>query len=250
MAFLGWFGPRGLATIVFGLLAVEELGADNAVMNDIAGTIVFTVLFSVFAHGMSAAPLAARYGAWAKHSNRPSSERPRWSPCRRAAATGTGKSRSARQVGGPPASGLAAWLAGRVSQPTAPLCRYRRRAAGQYVDMENLDIVRNPDAHCFEMLLDGERIGVIDYTQDDCVVTMTHTEISDDHSGKGFAARLVQAALADVRDSGEQVVPDCAYVRKYIGKHPSGATWWRRDRTPSGASGSAASPPSARRGSP
>ncbi|HPJ18040.1 MAG TPA: GNAT family N-acetyltransferase [Actinomycetota bacterium] len=89
--------------------------------------------------------------------------------------------------------------------------------------MENLDIVRNPDAHRFDMLLDGERIGVIDYTQDDCVVTMTHTEISDDHSGKGFAARLVQAALADVRDSGEQVVPDCAYVRKYIGKHPE----WR-----------------------
>ena len=52
VAFLGWFGPRGLATIVFGLLAVEELGADNAVMNDIAGTIVFTVLFLFFPAGL------------------------------------------------------------------------------------------------------------------------------------------------------------------------------------------------------
>lgn len=80
VAFLGWFGPRGLATIVFGLLAVEELGADNAVMNDIAGTIVFTVLFSVFAHGMSAAPLAARYGAWAKRTQPPIERAPSVEP--------------------------------------------------------------------------------------------------------------------------------------------------------------------------
>jgi predicted GNAT family acetyltransferase len=86
--------------------------------------------------------------------------------------------------------------------------------------MENLDIVRNPDAHRFEMQLDGERIGVIDYTQHDSVVTMTHTAVSDDHSGQGLAAKLVEAALADVRESGEQVVPDCAYVRGYIRKHP------------------------------
>ncbi len=89
--------------------------------------------------------------------------------------------------------------------------------------MENLDIVRNPDAHRFEMQLDGERIGVIDYTQHDSVVTMTHTAVSDDHSGQGLAATLVDAALADVRANDEQVVPDCAYVRGYIRKHPQWA---------------------------
>lgn len=59
VAFVGWFGPRGLASLVFALLAVEELGprADPAVV-----AIAVTVLLSVLAHGASAAPLATRYG--------------------------------------------------------------------------------------------------------------------------------------------------------------------------------------------
>ena len=57
--FIGWFGPRGLASLVFALLALEELGpaADEAV-----AVIAVTVFLSVLAHGISAAPLAARYG--------------------------------------------------------------------------------------------------------------------------------------------------------------------------------------------
>jgi NhaP-type Na+/H+ or K+/H+ antiporter len=60
MAFVGWFGPRGLASVIFALIAVEELGplADEAV-----AFIGLTVLVSVIAHGASARPLAARYGA-------------------------------------------------------------------------------------------------------------------------------------------------------------------------------------------
>jgi NhaP-type Na+/H+ or K+/H+ antiporter len=59
VAFIGWFGPRGLASLVFALIAVEELGpqADAAV-----AAIALTVFLSVLAHGASAAPLAARYG--------------------------------------------------------------------------------------------------------------------------------------------------------------------------------------------
>jgi NhaP-type Na+/H+ or K+/H+ antiporter len=57
--FVGWFGPRGLASLVFALLALEEIGsgADEAV-----AVIAATVLLSVLAHGLSAAPLATRYG--------------------------------------------------------------------------------------------------------------------------------------------------------------------------------------------
>lgn len=69
--FIGWFGPRGLATIVFGLLAFEELGSDATVMGPVAGVIAFTVLFSVFAHGISAGPLSRRYGQWAGSTQAP-----------------------------------------------------------------------------------------------------------------------------------------------------------------------------------
>lgn len=60
IAFVGWFGPRGLASLVFALLALEALGpvADEAV-----AVVAVTVLLSVVAHGLTAAPLAARYGA-------------------------------------------------------------------------------------------------------------------------------------------------------------------------------------------
>ncbi|MGY1753476.1 cation:proton antiporter domain-containing protein [Blastococcus sp. SYSU D01042] len=65
--FVGWAGPRGLASLVFALLALESLGpgAEQAV-----AVVSATVLLSVVAHGVSAAPLAARYGRWAAARDR------------------------------------------------------------------------------------------------------------------------------------------------------------------------------------
>jgi NhaP-type Na+/H+ or K+/H+ antiporter len=59
VAFVGWFGPRGLASVVFALLALEDIGhsAEPAVT-----VIAFTILLSVVAHGLTAGPLAHRYG--------------------------------------------------------------------------------------------------------------------------------------------------------------------------------------------
>ncbi|MGW6130633.1 cation:proton antiporter domain-containing protein [Cellulomonas sp. NPDC055163] len=59
-AFLGWFGPRGLASIIFALIAMEELDVDVRRPVAVIGT---TVLLSVLAHGLSARPLADRYAA-------------------------------------------------------------------------------------------------------------------------------------------------------------------------------------------
>ncbi|MFJ4668375.1 cation:proton antiporter domain-containing protein [Kitasatospora purpeofusca] len=58
--FVGWFGPRGLASVVFALLAIEELNGPMA--RPAVTAIAFTVLLSVLAHGLSADPLAKRYG--------------------------------------------------------------------------------------------------------------------------------------------------------------------------------------------
>ena len=58
--FLGWFGPRGLASILFVLLVVGDTMLPHP---EIVTNIVFiTVLISVFAHGLSATPLALKYG--------------------------------------------------------------------------------------------------------------------------------------------------------------------------------------------
>jgi NhaP-type Na+/H+ or K+/H+ antiporter len=61
VAFVGWFGPRGLASVVFGLLALEELGQKAA--GPAVAVISITVLLSVIAHGATAEPLADRYAA-------------------------------------------------------------------------------------------------------------------------------------------------------------------------------------------
>ncbi|MGB3053164.1 MAG: sodium:proton antiporter [Polyangiales bacterium] len=59
--FLGWFGPRGLASILFGILVLDEADLPNEAL--IFELVMLTVLFSVVAHGLSAAPLARWYGA-------------------------------------------------------------------------------------------------------------------------------------------------------------------------------------------
>jgi NhaP-type Na+/H+ or K+/H+ antiporter len=62
-AFIGWFGPRGLASVVFALLTVEELGESDVRVLAAVHTMVVTVVLSVVAHGVSARPLATRYVA-------------------------------------------------------------------------------------------------------------------------------------------------------------------------------------------
>jgi sodium/hydrogen antiporter len=61
--FIGWFGPRGLASVVFALIALEELRGVPGPLQLVVATIGFTVLLSVLAHGLSARPLAGGYGA-------------------------------------------------------------------------------------------------------------------------------------------------------------------------------------------
>jgi NhaP-type Na+/H+ or K+/H+ antiporter len=62
VAFLGWFGPRGLASIVFAVIVVEEAHLPGA--PTILATTYVTIGLSVLAHGLTAAPLASRYARW------------------------------------------------------------------------------------------------------------------------------------------------------------------------------------------
>ena len=62
VGFLGWFGPRGLASIVFAVIVIEESQLPHG--NLIVLAIYLTVGLSVFAHGLTAAPWAERYAKW------------------------------------------------------------------------------------------------------------------------------------------------------------------------------------------
>jgi NhaP-type Na+/H+ or K+/H+ antiporter len=58
VAFIGWFGPRGLASVIFALLALEDLGP---AAQEVTATIALTVLLSVGAHGLTARPFATHF---------------------------------------------------------------------------------------------------------------------------------------------------------------------------------------------
>jgi NhaP-type Na+/H+ or K+/H+ antiporter len=62
VAFLGWFGPRGLASIVFAVILIEAGTLPNEAL--IVTTVMITIGLSVLLHGLTAAPLANRYAAW------------------------------------------------------------------------------------------------------------------------------------------------------------------------------------------
>lgn len=57
--FLGWFGPRGLATIVFVLVAIEELEMGDPL---IESTVTLVVMISIVAHGLTAVPMSKWLG--------------------------------------------------------------------------------------------------------------------------------------------------------------------------------------------
>jgi len=60
--FIGWFGPRGLASIVFLIVGLEGLQQAGVDPGPFGAAVAWTVLLSVIAHGLSAGPIAARYG--------------------------------------------------------------------------------------------------------------------------------------------------------------------------------------------
>lgn len=62
VAFVGWFGPRGLASIILALVVLEE-EPDLPAIPTLFAAMTVTVLVSVFAHGLSARPLTRVYGA-------------------------------------------------------------------------------------------------------------------------------------------------------------------------------------------
>jgi sodium/hydrogen antiporter len=62
VAFVGWFGPRGLATIVFAVILIDESSLPHE--RTLLLAVVATIGISVFAHGLTSRPLTNRYVSW------------------------------------------------------------------------------------------------------------------------------------------------------------------------------------------
>ena len=75
VAFLGWFGPRGLASIVFAIILIDDTELPH--LRTLLLAITVTIALSVYAHGLTARPLTERYARWFNshpHDARPAME--------------------------------------------------------------------------------------------------------------------------------------------------------------------------------
>lgn len=78
----------------------------------------------------------------------------------------------------------------------------------------------NEDASRFELRLDGELAGWIDYRRAGDTVALTHAEIRDELRNRGHAETMTREALADLKRRGLKAQPLCPYVVAYAHRHP------------------------------
>ena len=111
----------------------------------------------------------------------------------------------------------------RESDATGKLLEYFRDAGElepRTASPGEATVVNVPEAHRFELLLDGQRIGELAYRQQKGRIAFTHTNVNPAYEGRGFGGRLAEAALADARRQGLTVVPLCPFIAWYIEQHP------------------------------
>jgi uncharacterized protein len=84
----------------------------------------------------------------------------------------------------------------------------------------NLETRDAPDRSRYELLDDGEVIGIADYRDDGERVVFPHTVIDADRRGHGLGEILVRYALDDVRSKGRSIVPVCWFVAEFVDLNP------------------------------
>jgi hypothetical protein len=71
----------------------------------------------------------------------------------------------------------------------------------------------------FELTVDGVT-AFIDYRRAGNILTLVHTEVPDELSGRGVGSRLVKGALENIRRSGGRIVFECPFASAFLTKQP------------------------------
>ncbi len=94
----------------------------------------------------------------------------------------------------------------------------------------DLQVADNPDKARFEIRVDGQLAGFVQYQLGDNEIAFTHTQTDDRFRGHGLAGRLVQAALDEARERHLAVLPYCPFVKDWITRHREYADLVPEDR--------------------
>jgi uncharacterized protein len=91
-------------------------------------------------------------------------------------------------------------------------------------------VADNPAASRYELHVDGELAGFVNYHLRGPVISLIHTEIDPRFQGAGLAAKLARFSLDDARKRQLEVLPFCPYIQSWLKKHPDYADLVPADR--------------------
>ncbi len=80
-------------------------------------------------------------------------------------------------------------------------------------------VVDRPEAHRYEIIVDGAPAGFAAYRRDGRVVSFTHTEIRPQFEGQGLGSTLARGVLEASRERGDAVLPYCPFIQGYLQRH-------------------------------
>ncbi|GAA1336531.1 GNAT family N-acetyltransferase [Arthrobacter roseus] len=85
---------------------------------------------------------------------------------------------------------------------------------------EDNTVIRNEERNRYEITVDGDVAGFIDFREGEGYMDFVHTEVKENFSGQGLAGQLTKGAVSDAVSTGAMVKPTCTYVAKWFQKHP------------------------------
>lgn len=83
-----------------------------------------------------------------------------------------------------------------------------------------MEVRNNSERSRYELVEDGQVIGIADYYVDGDVIVFPHTEIAASRRGNGLGEMLVRGALDDVRRRRLRVDAQCWFVRDFVEANP------------------------------
>lgn len=86
--------------------------------------------------------------------------------------------------------------------------------------MEKYEIKHLVEENRFALYDGNKEIGELTYKENGNVWTLDHTLVDSAYGGQGLAAKLMDFAIATVRERKLKVIPKCSYIRSKFEKNP------------------------------
>jgi len=81
-------------------------------------------------------------------------------------------------------------------------------------------VTDNPKSSRFEITVEGELAGFVDYRKDGDEFALPHTRIFDQFGGKGMGHVLIEGSLKEIAKRGGTVLPYCPFIPPIIRDNP------------------------------